>query len=100
MKMVALYILAMPTVVLGFTAASMFVDSVMNTTIWNPGPHGFTEILYAFTSAGNNNGSAFAGITAATRLDGHDARPRHARRPVLPHHPGARPSPARWPASE
>jgi K+-transporting ATPase ATPase A chain len=66
MKMVALYILAMPTVLLGFAAASMFVDDVMNTTIWNPGAHGLTEILYAFTSAANNNGSAFAGITAAT----------------------------------
>jgi K+-transporting ATPase ATPase A chain len=66
MKMVALYVLAMPAAVLGFTAASMFVDSVTNTTMWNDGPHGFTEILYAFTSAGNNNGSAFAGITAAT----------------------------------
>jgi K+-transporting ATPase ATPase A chain len=67
MKMVALYVLAMPTVLLGFTAASMFVDSVMNTTMWNSGPHGFSEILYAFTSASNNNGSAFAGITAATQ---------------------------------
>jgi len=66
MKMVALYILAMPTAVLGFAAASMFIDSVLNVTIWNPGPHGLSEILYAFTSAGNNNGSAFAGITAAT----------------------------------
>ncbi len=66
MKMVALYILAMPTAVLAFTAASMFVPSVLEVTIWNPGPHGFTEILYTFTSAGNNNGSAFAGITAAT----------------------------------
>jgi K+-transporting ATPase ATPase A chain len=66
MKMVALYVLAMPTVLLGFTAASMFVDSVANTTMWNSGAHGFTEILYAFTSAANNNGSAFAGITAAT----------------------------------
>jgi K+-transporting ATPase ATPase A chain len=66
MKMVALYILAMPTVLLGFTAASMFVDSVENTTMWNSGAHGFSEILYAFTSASNNNGSAFAGITAAT----------------------------------
>jgi K+-transporting ATPase ATPase A chain len=56
----------MPAAVLGFTAASMFVDSVSNTTMWNSGPHGFTEILYAYTSAGNNNGSAFAGITAAT----------------------------------
>ena len=44
----------------------MFIDSVMNVTIWNPGTHGLTEILYAFTSAANNNGSAFAGITAAT----------------------------------
>ena len=66
MKIVALYILAMPTAVLVFAAASMFIDSVQSTTIWNSGPHGFTEILYAFTSAGNNNGSAFAGITAAT----------------------------------
>ena len=66
MKMVALYVLAMPAAVLGFTAASMFVDSVTNTTMWNSGPHGFSEILYAFASAGNNNGSAFAGITAAT----------------------------------
>jgi K+-transporting ATPase ATPase A chain len=66
MKMVALYVLAMPTALLGFTAASMFVDSVLNTTMWNTGAHGFTEILYAFTSAANNNGSAFAGITAAT----------------------------------
>jgi len=66
MKMVALYVLAMPTVLLGFTAASMYVDSVTTTTMWNSGTHGFTEILYAFTSASNNNGSAFAGITAAT----------------------------------
>jgi K+-transporting ATPase ATPase A chain len=66
MKMVALYVLAMPTVLLGFTAASMFVGSVKNTTMWNSGAHGFSEILYAFTSASNNNGSAFAGITAAT----------------------------------
>jgi K+-transporting ATPase ATPase A chain len=66
MKMVALYILAMPTAVLGFTAASLYVPSVLHTTIWNPGQHGFSEILYAFTSGGNNNGSAFAGITAAT----------------------------------
>ncbi len=66
MKMVALYVLAMPTSVLAFTAASLYVPSVLHTTIWNPGQHGFSEILYAFTSASNNNGSAFAGITAAT----------------------------------
>jgi K+-transporting ATPase ATPase A chain len=66
MKLVALYVLAMPAIVLIFTAASMFVGDVKTTTIWNPGQHGFTEILYAYTSAANNNGSAFAGITAAT----------------------------------
>ena len=66
-KLVAIYILAMPVVVLGFVAASMFVDSITSTTIWNPGQHGFSEILYAYTSAGNNNGSALAGITADTQ---------------------------------
>ncbi len=35
-------------------------------SLLNPGAHGFTELIYAFTSAGNNNGSAFAGITANT----------------------------------
>jgi K+-transporting ATPase ATPase A chain len=65
-KLVALYILAMPAAVLGFAAASTFVDSVKEVTVSNPGQHGLTEILYAFTSAGNNNGSAFAGIDAAT----------------------------------
>ena len=67
MKLVVLYVLAMPLAMLGFAAASMFVGSVKNTTIWNPGPHGLTEILYAFTSGSNNNGSAFAGITASTQ---------------------------------
>jgi K+-transporting ATPase ATPase A chain len=66
MKMVALYVLAMPASVLAFTAGSLFVDSVLEVTMWNPGAHGFSEILYAFSSASNNNGSAFAGITAAT----------------------------------
>jgi K+-transporting ATPase ATPase A chain len=66
-KLVALYILAMPLAVLGFLGASMFVDSVSNTTIFNPGPHGFSEMLYAYTSAANNNGSAFAGITGGTQ---------------------------------
>ena len=67
MKLVVLYVLAMPLAMLGFAAASMFVGSVKNTTIFNPGPHGLTEILYAFTSGANNNGSAFAGITATTQ---------------------------------
>ena len=66
-KLVALYILAMPLAVLGFLGASMFVDSVSDTTIFNPGPHGFSEMMYAYTSAANNNGSAFAGITGGTQ---------------------------------
>lgn len=66
MKIVALYILAMPAAVLIGAGASLYVKSVLNTTIWNSGAHGLSEILYAFASAGNNNGSAFAGITAAT----------------------------------
>ena len=90
MKMVALYILAMPTVRARLhrrvDVRRLGADARCGTT----GPHGFSEILYAFTSAANNNGSAFAGITAATAVDGHDARPGHARRPLLPDHPGAR----------
>ncbi len=66
-KLIVLYLLAVPTVLLGFAGASMFVGSVFHTTIWNSGTHGFSEILYAFSSAANNNGSAFAGITANTQ---------------------------------
>ena len=65
-KLVAIYILVMPAIVLLFLAGSTFVQSVTNTSIYNPGAHGFTELVYAFTSAANNNGSAFAGITANT----------------------------------
>jgi K+-transporting ATPase ATPase A chain len=65
-KLVALYILVMPATVLVFIAISTFVRSVSNTSILNPGAHGFTELIYAFTSAGNNNGSAFAGLTGNT----------------------------------
>ena len=65
MKLVVLYLLAMPAVVLVFTAASVVRASALASRA-NPGAHGFSEILYAFTSAGNNNGSAFAGITANT----------------------------------
>jgi K+-transporting ATPase ATPase A chain len=64
MKIVVLYVLAMPLGLLGFAAASSVLDSAQTTN--NPGPHGLSEILYAFTSAANNNGSAFAGLTTAT----------------------------------
>jgi K+-transporting ATPase ATPase A chain len=66
MKLVVIYILVMPIIVLAFIAGSTFVHSVTHTSIFNPGAHGFTELVYAYTSAGNNNGSAFAGLTANT----------------------------------
>jgi K+-transporting ATPase ATPase A chain len=66
MKMVVLYVLAMPVALLGFAAASVLIDTAVSKTN-NPGPHGLSEILYAFTSASNNNGSAFAGLTTATQ---------------------------------
>jgi K+-transporting ATPase ATPase A chain len=69
-KLASLYILTTPTLVLAGTALSFAIpavrDDVTTTSIWNPGLHGFTEVLYAFTSAANNNGSAFAGLTANT----------------------------------
>jgi potassium-transporting ATPase potassium-binding subunit len=65
-KLVVLYILMMPSIVLILIAISTFVRSVSNVSIFNPGAHGFTELIYAFTSAGNNNGSAFGGLTANT----------------------------------
>ena len=65
-KLVAIYILVMPAIVMTGVAISTFVRSVLHVSIFNPGAHGFSELLYAFTSAGNNNGSAFAGITANT----------------------------------
>jgi len=69
-KLVSLYILATPVLVLLGTALSFAIPAVRadveSTSIWNPGLHGFSEVLYAFTSAANNNGSAFAGLTANT----------------------------------
>ncbi len=65
MKMVSIAILVTPTLVLVGTAiAVMAADG--RAGIANPGAHGFSEILYAFTSAANNNGSAFAGLSANT----------------------------------
>ena len=65
MKMVSIAILATPLLVLVGTAiAVMLADG--RAGVANPGAHGFSEILYAFTSAANNNGSAFAGLSANT----------------------------------
>jgi K+-transporting ATPase ATPase A chain len=65
MKMAALLILIMPIVVLGFTALAVSTETGRSSLL-NPGPHGFSEVLYAYTSQGNNNGSAFAGLNANT----------------------------------
>ncbi len=63
MKMASLLILIMPIVVLIFTALAVVVPAGI-AIIDNPGPHGFSEILYTYTSQANNNGSAFAGVNA------------------------------------
>jgi K+-transporting ATPase ATPase A chain len=65
MKMASLVILIPPTLVLFGTALAITADSG-RATISNPGVHGFSEVLYAFSSACNNNGSAFAGLGANT----------------------------------
>ena len=70
MKLSALYILVMPALVLCGVALSLAIpgirDGVVNTSISNPGEHGLSELVYAFTSGANNNGSAFAGLDAST----------------------------------
>ncbi len=65
MKMASLLILIMPLAVLGLTALAVILDDGTRSVL-NPGPRGFTEVLYAFTSQGNNNGSALAGLDANT----------------------------------
>jgi K+-transporting ATPase ATPase A chain len=73
MKMASLIILIPPIVVLGFTAlavvtpagkGALYNPDLGYTSIYNPGTHGFSEVLYAYSSQGNNNGSAFAGLGA------------------------------------
>jgi len=65
MKMTSIAILVTPTLVLAGTAIAVMSDAG-RAGILNPGAHGFSEVLYAFTSAANNNGSAFAGLSANT----------------------------------
>ncbi len=64
-KMASLIVLIMPLTVLLFTALAVVVEPGLKG-IANPGAHGFSEILYAYSSMGNNNGSAFAGLSANT----------------------------------
>jgi K+-transporting ATPase ATPase A chain len=65
-KMAMLVVLVFPLIILVFTAISVISPKFGTTAITNPGPHGLTQILYAFTSGAGNNGSAFAGISANT----------------------------------
>jgi K+-transporting ATPase ATPase A chain len=64
-KMAMLAILVLPLMYLGWTAVAVVVPSAV-ASMANAGPHGFTEVLYAFTSATGNNGSAFGGLTGNT----------------------------------
>lgn len=65
MKLVMLAVLAHPFSILGFTAVASMLHSTMDS-LANLGPHGFSEVLYAYTSGTANNGSAFAGLNANT----------------------------------
>ena len=61
-KMAMLYVLIFPLIILSLTAIFVLSPNVGLATTTNPGPHGFSEVLYAFTSGAGNNGSAFAGL--------------------------------------
>jgi K+-transporting ATPase ATPase A chain len=65
-KMAMLYVLIFPLSILGFSAASLMMPHLGLASLANGGPHGLSEILYAYTSATGNNGSAFAGLNANT----------------------------------
>src|SRR6185503_5279454 len=65
-QMAMLVVLVFPLTILAFSAISSVSPSVGTSSILNPGPHGLSEILYAFTSATGNNGSAFGGLNANT----------------------------------
>lgn len=65
MKLAVIYLLAVPLMALCFSGASVVLGTGVSS-ILNPGPHGLTEVTYAFTSAANNNGSAFGGLTGNT----------------------------------
>ena len=65
MKLVVIYLLAVPLVILGFAGASIVMHGPVSSLL-NPGAHGLTEMVYGFTSTGNNNGSAFGGLSGNT----------------------------------
>ncbi len=95
-KLAGLGALVMPIIVLVFTGIAVSIHAGRAGPL-NAGPHGFSEILYALTSQGNNNGSAFDGLTGNTAFYNVDRRHRHAHRPGRHHDPGPGPRRLRWP---
>ena len=91
-KFASLYLLTTPALVLVGTAIAMALPG-QRAGMLNTGPHGFSEVLYAFTSAANNNGSAFAGISVNTAWYNTALGHHHAARPVPAD--GVRPRPGR-----
>ena len=81
-KMAMLAILVLPLMYLGWTAVAVVFPPAV-ASMANAGPHGFTEILYAYTSATGNNGSAFAGLTGNTLFYNLTLGERDVRRPLL-----------------
>jgi K+-transporting ATPase ATPase A chain len=65
-QLAMLYLLIFPLIILGFSAVSVLMPNIGLSSLANHGPHGLSEILYAYTSATGNNGSAFAGLNANT----------------------------------
>jgi len=65
-QMAMLYLLIFPLIILGFSAVTVLMPNLGLSSLANHGPHGLSEILYAYTSATGNNGSAFAGLNANT----------------------------------
>jgi potassium-transporting ATPase potassium-binding subunit len=65
-QMAMLYLLIFPLVILGFTAVAVLMPNLGLSSLTNHGPHGLSEILYAYASTAGNNGSAFAGLSANT----------------------------------
>ena len=90
MKLAAMYILVTPTLVLALSGITVLLPDIMANAPAT-GPHQFSEVLYAFTSGANNNGSAFGGITTSGPYLSVMMGLAHAAGPLPPDRPGARP---------
>ena len=96
-KLAATYFLITPLIVLTGTAVAMALPG-QRAGMLNTGPHGLSEVLYAFTSAANNNGSAFAGISREHRVVQHRTGPGDGVRPIHADRSSCWRWPARWPS--